>query len=213
MKIESASPVLPGYPVPESTLGQVPGFDPMTVVRWDEEGTYLSRLVLDEEARRRVAETGELYVFHGAYWGRFLPIRVEAERPDFTLPALRVLRLTMPGATPALCHGLEVTEAGGSERDREDYVVVEACELLLARAALPARAALLRSDLPWMDAGGETCPSREQFSEALLKRLRMALDLGGGKRVEVRDAGGAAFTVTVEERLPGECAGESVAAA
>lgn len=209
MKISAASPVLHGYPVTEFTLGHMPGFEPMPVVRWDEAGTFLSRLVLDEEARRRVAETGEIYVFHGAFEGRFLPIRATPERPEYTL---RVLAVSLAGAGTVVCHGLEVSEAGGTERDREDYVAAEAAALLLAaRIRLPAHAALLAAHSEWMLKGGQTCATAGELEEALALRLKKALDLIE-KRVEVRGADGSVYKADVVEMTPRECAEVSRAA-
>lgn len=204
------SPVLEGYPVAEFKLGHgSPGIEPHPVVRLDET-TFLSRWRLTPEELEEVARTGEIFIFHGSIEKRFLPVRVQVGRPEFTLP---VLRVELGHDEFVLCHGIEVSEAGGSEEDRQDLAAAEAAGLIAARAALPARAALIQADVGWMEAGGQVCATRDELEAALCQRLRMALDaklVADGdrrkeKRVEVRGSEGYPYRVTVEMRTPREC--------
>ena len=202
------SPPLPGYPVEEFTLGHgskdVPAHP---VVRWDEH-TFLSRHRLSDEELAEVTRTREVFVFHGGIEGRFLPVRLQVKRPQYRL---RVLRVGLAGAGATVCHGLEVSEAGGSERDRVDYAAAEAAGLLASRASLPAHVALLQADSEWMLKGGQTCATRGELEAALTLRLKKALDLPG-KRVEAHGADGSVLKVTVEEMTPEACV-EAAAAA
>lgn len=207
--MKTLSPPLPGHPVAEFELGHgIPGFEPVPVVRLDEH-TFVSRHRLAPEDLAELNRTGELYVLHGSDGRKLLPVRLQVTPPEFTMP---VLVVGLPGGGRAVCHGLEVVEAGGKESDRQDCAAAEAAELVVAGAALPARVALLKADIAWMDAGGETCATRAQLENALVLRLKKALAEGGGKRVESRCGEGSVFTVQVEERSPREFA-EAVAAA
>lgn len=199
--MKAESPALPNYPVSEFTLGDgFPGFDPLPVVALDEE-TFVSRWRASPEEREEFARTGELYLLHPKRGPRFVPVRVQVEAPEFTL---RVLALEGQGWRET-CHGLEVTEAGGTEPDRVDYVAAEATELLVSRARVPCRVELLAADMPkWME-GGEEFRTVEKLEAGLAKRLRKALD-DGEKRVEVRGADGVGFRAEVVEMTPRQIA-------
>lgn len=198
MKITAASPVLEGYGVQECSLGHVEGsgFDPLPVVRWDEGGVFLSRHVLDEEARRVVAETGEIYVYHLTVNKRFIPVRLSAERPEVPVTRLACYSFAGDGLEPRVFDGFEVRDAGGSEEERLDYARSEAAEEGAAAAQLPARIALLAPGVDWMEGGGEPCASAAALEAAITKRLAR---LKGQHRVEVRDARGLVFVFTLAE--------------
>jgi hypothetical protein len=199
---EAKSPVLPGSPVAEFNLGHgFKGFEPIPVVALDEE-TFVSRHGLSDEEVDVIVRTRELYVMVPAGGpGPLRPVRVVAEAPEYTL---RVLALDLQGARRELCHGLEVTQAGGSEADRVDYVVAEAAALLASRVTLPCRVEILNTDTPKMMEGGQECPTAEVLERALTTRLKKALDYGD-RRVEVR-AGDRTLCAEVAEMTPRQIA-------
>jgi hypothetical protein len=209
-EVKFKSPVLEGYPVREHKLGSVPGaeWDEMSVVRWSED-SFLSRLVLDEDERRRVAERGELFIFHYSIGDRFLPLRAQVERPVFTLPVFSVEGVD---ETPRLFDGFDVRAAGGTEAERLEYAGSEAAEFAAAAVRLPARVALLREGLPWLEGGGEECKAYEKLVSALASRLgsmthgdtRPATP-AGPLRLELHDAVGAVVIFSVAEALAPEC--------
>jgi hypothetical protein len=185
-----ATPILPNYPVQEFTLGHnVPGFEPMTVVRWDSD-SFLSRLVLSEEERKRVAETGEIYLFHGSVGGRFLPLRAQVEPPEFRVTVFRA----HAGDEERVFHGFEVRDAGGTDAEREAYAAEEAAQYGAARMTLPARAALLRRDMPWLEGGGESHETPEGLERALATRI--AATARTGQRLEVHGREGDVLVFT-----------------
>jgi hypothetical protein len=187
-----------------------PGFEPIPVVSLDEE-TLVSRWRPTPEELEMLTRTGELYVLH-AKGVRVLPIRLQVERPEWTLP---VLQLDLGEAGRSLCHGLEVREAEGSEADRLDYAVAEVVAEMSARAALPCRVALLKPGAVWKELGGEECLTRAQLEAGLTLRLKKALDVPES-HVEARDAAGGSYRIDVVEMTPRECVasgdGEGVAA-
>lgn len=180
---KAESPVLVGYSVAEFKVGfDFPGFDPLPVVPLDEH-VMVSRHALSDEEVEEIVRTREVFVAHPRDAKRVLPIEVLAMRPEYTL---RVLHLQLGPGRRALCHGLEVADAGGSEAERGDYAATEAAQLLAQASPLPARVALLPAGKPWME-GGQDCKTRDELEEAILRRLKKVLD-SGEQRVEVRAA-------------------------
>lgn len=198
----SATPVLSGYHVTEFNAGYgFEGFEPIPVVALDE-ARLVSRHELTDEEVEEIVRTREVFVVHPHDTKRFLPVYVLGARPEFTLDVLVVAGL--PGVGRTVCHGVEVTDAGGTEPERQDYAAAEAASLVAAAARLPCKVAIFSADKEWGDLGGEDCPRREQLEAALSKRLMTAL-AQGGKQVEARDAAGRVFKVTLAAMTPRQC--------
>jgi hypothetical protein len=182
--------VLQHYPVTEHKLGHVPtGFEPMNVVRWTEEGEFLSRWQFTTEELERINETGEIFVFHHADGSsRILPIRMQVERPTFTLPVIHVEHWAEAADSAGhIFDGMEVLRAGGTEDERYGFAVDEAADLIHMHLGVPVRLNILRDDFDWMEGGGTLVERVEQLQAAILDRLER---LAPGLRVEARDVTG-----------------------
>lgn len=197
-----ATPVLAGYHVKEFMAGYgFEGFEPIPVVALDEP-RLVSRHELTDEEVEEIVRTREVFVVHPHDTKRFLPVYVLGARPEYTVDVLVVVGL--PVTRMAVCHGLDVTDAGGTEAERQDYAVAEAASLVARAARLPCRVALFNADKEWGDIGGEECAGRAQLEEALTRRLMTALTQGS-RQVEARDSAGGVFKVTLAAMTPRQC--------
>jgi hypothetical protein len=202
------SPVLAGYHVEDFKVGfDYDGFEPIPVVALDER-RLVSRHVLSDAEVEEVVRTRQVYLVHPHDARRVLPVVVTATRPEHEL---KVLAVGLPGGESVTCHGLDVSDAGGTEPDRQDYAAAEAAALVAGRALPPCRVALFDAGREWGDLGGEVCATRGLVEDALVRRFKSAL-AKGGRQVEARDAAGAVFKVEVVGRTPAACreAGVSV---
>jgi hypothetical protein len=198
---EAQSPVLDGYPVQEFKVGYgFKGFDEIPVVALDEE-RLVSRHALSPEEVEEIVRTRELFIVHPHDARRVLPVRVLAARPEYTLP---VVRVSLPGGAHLHFHGLEVSDAGGTEPERQDFAAAEAASLIATRARLPAKAALFPIGKQWGGIGGEEFGTSDLLEEGLVKRLKSAL-ARGAMQLEASDAAGKTFRAVVVAMTPAEC--------
>lgn len=202
MKIEAESPVLKNYPVNEHRLGVEPGspFGAVPIVRLNEEGVFVSRHVLDEEARETLARTGVIYAL-----STYAPVRLSAVLPDYTLA---VYTVEIGDETPRQFDGFDVRTEGGTEEERLAYARTETAEFVASALTLPARVQMLREDMPWMEGAGEGHESAQGLQAAIERRLD-GLPYTG-QRVELRDAAGVCVRISMAEALAPECASASV---
>lgn len=76
------SPVVPGLNLPERLIGEgQPGVEPLPATYFQELGQLLSRWQLDEEERKRVAETGEVWLIQTTLGRPMQPICITGLRP------------------------------------------------------------------------------------------------------------------------------------